>query len=115
MKISCDCPECQLRVIYRQAIHRFDNWKIIGLIFNIKTSGNSWKTSGLIRMSFQPFSREGAKIMEKNTAFCTHEEKIYPHGTEECIAGKCKICSDGDWKERVDVCAPGGAQTRFPE
>lgn len=43
---------------------------------------------------------------KKSKEFCTHDGKIYPHGTEDCISGKCKICSSGEWKERVQKCTP---------
>jgi hypothetical protein len=35
---------------------------------------------------------------------CVLENKLYPHGSDECIKGKCMICRDGDWLERIDVC-----------
>lgn len=46
---------------------------------------------------------------KKNKEFCTHKSKIYPHGSEDCIAGKCMICSFGEWKERVQQCTPSHA------
>lgn len=51
-------------------------------------------------------------MKRKTQSFCTHDNRIYPHGTEECIAGKCKVCSDGDWKERVQVCSPVSERTK---
>lgn len=36
---------------------------------------------------------------------CMFEDKLYPHASDQCIKGKCMICRDGNWLERVDVCA----------
>ena len=39
-------------------------------------------------------------------SFCTKDERLYPHGTEQCISGRCMLCAEGQWKERIDVCSP---------
>lgn len=37
-------------------------------------------------------------------SFCQNDNRLYPHGTEQCISGKCMLCVDGQWKERIEVC-----------
>jgi hypothetical protein len=44
-------------------------------------------------------------MMKMQDNFFTYMDIVYPHGTEECVAGKCQICVAGEWKERIELCA----------
>jgi hypothetical protein len=37
--------------------------------------------------------------------FCANDDRLYPHGTEQCISGRCMLCVEGQWKERIEVCS----------
>jgi len=67
----------------------------------------------MVLAGYESFARcenkELNNMEKKSKEFCTHDGKIYPHGTEDCISGKCKICSAGEWKERVQKCVPSNS------
>ena len=34
---------------------------------------------------------------------CSLASYVLAHGSELCMEGKCIICSDGDWEDKMDV------------
>lgn len=37
---------------------------------------------------------------------CKYKDQLQSHGSEICIAGKCMICNNGKWEDRVEMFPP---------